>query len=72
MRLSATLAVLSACLAPALASSAFDGKSAAAIVDSDDDHKIPGDSPLELCQGKHDEDLVTISNVDLLPNPPKA
>ena len=71
MRFSVALAILSACLAPAAASSAFDGKSAAAIAD-DDDHKIPGDSPLELCKGDHDKDLITINNVDLLPNPPKA
>ncbi|OAA41117.1 phosphatidylglycerol / phosphatidylinositol transfer protein [Beauveria brongniartii RCEF 3172] len=34
--------------------------------------KIPGDSPLELCDGDHSDDLITINNVDLTPNPPKA
>ncbi|KAK8148745.1 Phosphatidylglycerol/phosphatidylinositol transfer protein [Beauveria asiatica] len=34
--------------------------------------KIPGNSPLEFCDGDHSEDLITINNVDLTPNPPKA
>lgn len=41
-----------------------------AIVDTD--LKIPGDSPLELCPKEHDEDIITIESVDLLPNPPQA
>lgn len=36
-----------------------------------DDHKIPGQSPLALCPGPHEKDLVTIESVDLLPNPPR-
>ncbi|KAM3508716.1 hypothetical protein MY10362_000997 [Beauveria mimosiformis] len=34
--------------------------------------KIPGNSPLELCDGDHSDDLIIINNVDLTPNPPKA
>jgi hypothetical protein len=39
---------------------------------ANDDLKIPGDSPLELCQGEHKDDLVQIEKVDLDPNPPAA
>jgi len=38
----------------------------------DEDLKIPGDSPLELCPKAHDSDILTIQKVDLAPNPPKA
>ena len=37
-----------------------------------EDLKIPGDSPLELCPKAHDKDIITIDKVDLVPNPPKA
>jgi len=36
------------------------------------DLKIPGESPLELCDTNHDDDIVRITSVDLLPNPPEA
>lgn len=42
------------------------------VVTQNDDLKIPGDSPLELCDKSHDDDLVKIESVDLLPNPPEA
>lgn len=61
MKFSAAIGLLSICLAPATALSILD-----------DDNKIPGESPLELCQGDHSSDLITIKNVDLAPNPPKA
>lgn len=32
--------------------------------------KVPGDSPLELCDSDHSKDIVYIERVDLLPNPP--
>lgn len=35
----------------------------------DEDHKVPGDNPLEFC-GKSDDYILSISNVDLEPNPP--
>ncbi|EON97411.1 putative phosphatidylglycerol phosphatidylinositol transfer protein [Phaeoacremonium minimum UCRPA7] len=37
-----------------------------------DDLKVPGDSPLELCDKDHGDDIVSIESVDLLPNPPEA
>jgi len=37
-----------------------------------DDLKIPGDSPLELCPKDHSDDIIQIESVDLLPNPPQA
>ena len=68
MRFSVALAFLSAAAAPALGVSIFDKKAIA----TDDDHKIPGESPLELCPGEHSDDLITIKSVDLAPNPPAA
>ncbi|CAM1511263.1 Fc.00g087760.m01.CDS01 [Cosmosporella sp. VM-42] len=69
MRFSTVAACLSACLAPTAALSIFNGN---ADVIVNEDLKIPGESPLELCPGEHKEDLVVIESVDLLPNPPKA
>lgn len=44
-----------------------------ATISDDDDRKIPGESPLELCAGKdHSVDILTIEKVDLSPNPPEA
>lgn len=66
---SAVVALLSAGLVPASAAVLVErGQS----VISGDDLKIPGDSPLELCDKDHAKDIVTIDKVDLLPNPPKA
>lgn len=39
---------------------------------SRDDHDIPGESPLRLCEGDHGDDLLQITKVDLSPNPPQA
>ncbi|KAH6895312.1 ML domain-containing protein [Thelonectria olida] len=69
MRFSTVTACLATCLAPAAALSVFNGKAPAIAVD--DDLKIPGDSPLELCKGDHAADLVVIDRVDLAPNPPQ-
>ncbi|KAL2061652.1 hypothetical protein VTL71DRAFT_7029 [Oculimacula yallundae] len=33
---------------------------------------VPGDNPLTFCQVEHDDDILTLENVDLSPNPPKA
>lgn len=41
-------------------------------VTTNDDLKVPGESPLELCDKDHDDDIVQIERVDLLPNPPEA
>ncbi|EGX92805.1 phosphatidylglycerol / phosphatidylinositol transfer protein [Cordyceps militaris CM01] len=61
MKFSTALSLLSFCLVPATALSILDGG-----------NKIPGDSPLELCDGDHSDDQITIKKVDLDPNPPKA
>ena len=70
MRFSAVAACLTAALAPAAALSVFNGNAPDTV--SNDDLKVPGESPLELCPGEHSEDLVVIKSVDLSPNPPKA
>jgi hypothetical protein len=70
MRFSTVAGLLSALLVPASALSIFNGN--APDVLTDDKLKIPGESPLELCPGDHDNDLITIKSVDLTPNPPKA
>ncbi|KAI0485273.1 ML domain-containing protein [Xylariaceae sp. FL0804] len=44
----------------------FGGKDASAS----GAEKVPGDSPLELCDTDHSNDIVHIESVDLLPNPP--
>ncbi|KAI0866544.1 phosphatidylinositol transfer protein [Xylaria cubensis] len=41
-------------------------------VSVNDAQKVPGDSPLQFCDGDHDQDTVHIEHVDLLPNPPEA
>ncbi|KAI5463157.1 ML domain-containing protein [Mariannaea sp. PMI_226] len=69
MRFSTVTVCLAACLAPAAALSVFNGKAPSVAVD--DDLKIPGDSPLQLCKGDHDGDVVWIERVDLAPNPPQ-
>jgi len=66
MRFSAAFAVL---LATANGRSFFGGSQDVIV---NEDLKIPGDSPLELCQGEHKDDLVHIEKVDLEPNPPAA
>jgi hypothetical protein len=38
----------------------------------DDIVDVPGNSPLKFCDKPHDEDIVTIEKVDLLPNPPSV
>lgn len=69
MRFSTVTICLATCLAPAAALSVFNGRAPAVAVD--DDLKIPGDSPLELCKGDHTADIVVIEKVDLVPNPPQ-
>lgn len=67
---SAILAVLSVGLVPASARSVLVERDQSII--TGDDRKIPGDSPLELCDKDHGKDIVHIKKVDLSPNPPKA
>lgn len=64
MKLSAfLLSVLTVSSASAFATSSFP---------SSTDLKIPGDSPLELCNKEHRADIIHIDRVDLNPNPPEA
>lgn len=65
----AVIAFLSAGFAPAGASVLVQRDQSVIV---NDDLKVPGDSPLELCPKSHDEDIVTIDSVDLSPNPPQA
>ncbi|KHN96039.1 phosphatidylglycerol/phosphatidylinositol transfer protein precursor [Metarhizium album ARSEF 1941] len=69
MRFSVT--ALSALLVPSAALSFFNGESQRGIT-SNDDLKIPGESPLEHCPGREGNGYVEIKRVDLLPNPPAA
>lgn len=68
MRLSAALIALAARVANAGFSLNFGGSQAVV----DENLKVPGDSPLELCPKAHDEDILKIASVDLVPNPPEA
>ncbi|KAJ2983841.1 hypothetical protein NQ176_g395 [Zarea fungicola] len=70
MKFSTALGLVSLCLSPATALSIFNDKAGAAL--DDNDNKIPGNSPLEFCNGDHSDDLITIEKVDLSPNPPLA
>lgn len=68
MKLSTALIALSAGVAQAGFGLNFGGSQ----VTVNDDLKIPGNSPLELCPKAHDDDILSIEKVDLVPNPPKA
>lgn len=68
MKLSTALIALSAGVAHAGFGLNFGGSQ----VTVNDDLKIPGNSPLELCPKAHDDDILSIEKVDLVPNPPKA
>ncbi|EFY94139.1 ML domain protein [Metarhizium robertsii] len=66
-----SVAALSTLLAPSAALSLFNSESQRAIT-SNDDLKIPGESPLEHCSDRKAEGYVEIKSVDLAPNPPSA
>ncbi|CAG9998074.1 unnamed protein product [Clonostachys byssicola] len=61
---------LPALLAPTLAASIANGN--APLVTRNDDLAVPGESPLEFCDGDRASHLVIIDKVDLSPNPPAA
>ncbi|KAK3292238.1 ML domain-containing protein [Chaetomium fimeti] len=42
------------------------------LVKRDDNLKVPGENPLQFCNADRDEDLITIDEVTLSPNPPAA
>ncbi|KAG5992913.1 hypothetical protein E4U52_002444 [Claviceps spartinae] len=69
MRVSA--AILSALVAPSAALS-FWNVDAQKGISSNEDLKIPGQSPLEYCPDKKSEGYIEIYNIDLAPNPPAA
>ncbi|KAJ4389789.1 Phosphatidylglycerol/phosphatidylinositol transfer protein [Gnomoniopsis smithogilvyi] len=68
MRLSVALIAFTAGIAQAGFGDYFGGSQ----VTIKEDLKIPGDSPLQLCEKAHDSDILTIEKVDLSPNPPQA
>jgi hypothetical protein len=37
-----------------------------------DELDVPGQNPLKFCEANRDDDLITIENVVLTPNPPEA
>jgi len=39
---------------------------------ADENLQVPGESPLQFCEPNRQDDIVTITSVDLLPNPPQA
>ncbi|CAJ2513630.1 Uu.00g017490.m01.CDS01 [Anthostomella pinea] len=70
-----TACVAAATLSAGLASARggwLGGFSSSQDVSASDAEKVPGDSPLELCDMDHSNDLVKIDSVDLFPNPPAA
>lgn len=67
MRLSATLIAIAAGVAQAGLLD-FGGSK----VTVNEHLKVPGDSPLELCDKAHNLDILTIEKIDLAPNPPQA
>ncbi|KKA31236.1 hypothetical protein TD95_002744 [Thielaviopsis punctulata] len=69
--LTTAVALLSAGLTPVSARSLFSGAASHDVVAAGK-QKIPGESPLELCDKNHENDVITISHVDLAPNPPLA
>ncbi|KAJ2897084.1 Phosphatidylglycerol/phosphatidylinositol transfer protein [Zalerion maritima] len=72
MRVSTAVIAALAAIAPVSAQSIFSRKQDEVRI-ANDDLKIPGDSPLELCSSKeHDDDIIKIQKVDLVPNPPLA
>jgi len=69
MRFSTAVFAFAAAMAPVDAFSLSGARRDA--VAARDDFKIPGESPLELCPKDHDDDIIKIERVDLIPNPPE-
>ncbi|EGR51806.1 uncharacterized protein TRIREDRAFT_45085 [Trichoderma reesei QM6a] len=68
MRFATTVACLAACLAAPATALAIWGDSASAL---NAGLKVPGENPIEFCDGNRANDLIEIQKVDLAPNPPK-
>jgi len=69
MRFSTAVFAFAAAVAPVGALGLWGAKQDS--VGARDDLKIPGESPLELCPKDHDDDIIKIERVDLIPNPPE-
>lgn len=69
MRFAAVVA-LAFGLAPASALSLFRGDDQRVVIQ--DNLDVPGDSPLKYCEENREGDIITITKVDLDPNPPQA
>jgi hypothetical protein len=70
MRFSA--ACVAALSAAGLATAGGWWESASQDVVTNQDNRVPGDSPLEFCDDKFKDDIAEIEKVDLSPNPPRA
>jgi hypothetical protein len=68
MRLSRALVVLAATSANAL--NVFRGNGQSVI--AGDELDVPGQNPLKFCEADRKDDIITIENVVLTPNPPEA
>jgi len=66
----AIVGLLSATAVPTTAFSIFADSKQSVL--ADDDVQVPGDSPLEYCDADHNDDILTIKEVVLAPNPPQA
>jgi hypothetical protein len=66
MRFSTVATLLSASLAP-VSALVFPAQTKVG-----DDLSVPGDNPLTYCNADRADDILTITNVDLTPNPPLA
>ncbi|KAK8052012.1 phosphatidylinositol/phosphatidylglycerol transfer protein [Apiospora rasikravindrae] len=61
------------CLAVcASAASALPGFFSQDVMAADDKPSVPGTNPLVYCNAEHNSDIVSITSVDLSPNPPEA
>lgn len=61
------------CLAVcASAASALPGFFSQDVMTADDKPSVPGTNPLVYCSADHSSDIVSITAVDLSPNPPEA
>lgn len=69
MRLSAA-AILALAAASANALNVFRGDGQSRI--TDDDLDVPGKNPLKFCDADRADDIITIEEVMLTPNPPQA
>ena len=72
MRFSASACVAALSASSLVAAGSWFGSSADVVVQDAD--KVPGDSPLTFCRSAEErkEEVISIEQVDLLPNPPES